>query len=141
MSNEILAFDYILKENLYDYSADTWGSDERTQNYESVEDLNGQVNYKDEVFVVTHSKGGGAGMGAYPPSVAILRIKAIDETVEEKVTVIVIESEAGWGERVDDVLEFDTRIEAEAYVADFNKDNDEATTPSWYMYAYIDEDD
>jgi hypothetical protein len=56
------------------------------------------------------------------------------------VKVIIIESEAGWGQRVDDVLEFDDRQKAEEYVKEFNKDNNKPVTPSWYMYAYIPED-
>ena len=53
------------------------------------------------------------------------------------VKVIVIESEAGWGQRVDDVLEFEDHKEAEDYVTEFNKANNLPVTPSWYMYAYI----
>ena len=70
------ALDHMIKEGLYEYSTDTWGNDFRTQNYNSVKDVNGQVNYQDEVFVVTHNKGSGGGaMGSYPNSVSILRIK------------------------------------------------------------------
>lgn len=69
------AFDHMINEGLYQYSADTWGGADRTENYESVEGVNGQVNYNDEIFVVVHSKAGGAGMGAYPAGVEILRIK------------------------------------------------------------------
>ena len=69
------AFDHMIKEGLYNYSADTWGCADRTQNYNSVAEVNGQVNYNDEIFVVSHHSGGGAGMGAYPESISILRIK------------------------------------------------------------------
>ncbi len=130
------AFDHMIKRDLYEYSADTWGDDDRTANYNSVEELNGQVNYNGEAFVVSHTKGGGAGMGAYPPSVTVLRIKPVDP-----IKVVIIESEAGWGQRVDEVKEFATKKEAEDFVTDFNKDNDKDSVPSWYMYAYIDGDD
>jgi len=69
------ALDYMIKEGLYEYSTDTWGGDDRTENYYSVMESNGQVNYKDEVFVVTHTDGGGAGMGAYPPTASIRKIR------------------------------------------------------------------
>ena len=131
------ALDYMIAEGLYEYSTDTWGGDDRTENYYSVLESKGQVNYKDEVFVVTHTDGGGAGMGAYPPTASILRIKPVTDPIK----VVVIESEAGWGQRVDEVKEFDTMKEAEDFVTDFNKDNNAPVTPSWYMYAYIDKDD
>lgn len=69
------AFDHMIKEGLYKYSTDTWGATTSAQNYESMHGLSGQVNYNDEIFVVSHKSGGGAGMGAYPPSVHIIRIK------------------------------------------------------------------
>ncbi len=130
------ALDYMITKDLYEYSADTWGGDDRTENYESLAESDGQVNYKGEAFVVSHSDGGGAGMGAYPPSVTVLRIKPVDP-----IKVVIIESEAGWGQRVDEVKEFTTRKEAEDFVTEFNKDNDKDVVPSWYMYAYIDDDD
>lgn len=46
-----------------------------------------------------------------------------------KIKVIIIESEAGWGQRVDEVKEFDDRATAEEFVKDFNKDNNEPVTP------------
>jgi len=69
------ALDYMIEEDLYQYSADTWGSDLNAEIFWSLEDVNGQVNYKDEIFVVSQHSGGGAGMGSYPASVKILRIK------------------------------------------------------------------
>ena len=69
------AFDHMIKEGLYNYSADTWGKTSTAQNYESMHSVTGQVNYNGEIFVVSHKSGGGAGMGAYPPSVHIIRIK------------------------------------------------------------------
>lgn len=133
----IKALDHMIKEGLYEYSTDTWGSTERTLNYESMEGYNGQVDYNGEIFVVSHEKGGGAGMGGYPASVTILRIQQPAVAPEDKIKVELVESEAGWGQRIDETKEFDSMKLAKAYVDDFNNDNNEATTPEWYMYARI----
>ncbi len=50
-------------------------------------------------------------------------------------TVQDIESEAGWGQKVDEVHYFRTKEEAVAYIKQFNSRNTETTTPSWYMRA------
>ena len=57
----------------------------------------------------------------------------------DKVKVVIIESERGWGQRIDEVKEFDTREQAEDFVEEFNADNTEDTVPDWYMYARISE--
>jgi len=49
--------------------------------------------------------------------------------------VDIIESEAGWGQKVDDVKFFDDEDLALAFVADYNKSNTAPVTPSWYMRA------
>lgn len=49
--------------------------------------------------------------------------------------VIIIESERGWGRRVDEVKEFTERDKADAFVEKFNSVNDKDTVPDWYMYA------
>jgi hypothetical protein len=49
--------------------------------------------------------------------------------------VDIIESEAGWGQRVDQVKEFHTEQEAVEYKDGFNAENDLDHVPSWYMYA------
>jgi phage-related minor tail protein len=54
-----------------------------------------------------------------------------------KIMVQIIESERGWGQRIDEVKEFDTYEKALAFVRDYNKDNNESTVPDWYMYAQI----
>lgn len=46
-----------------------------------------------------------------------------------------IESERGWGSRVDEVREFDTEQERDEFIAKFNAQNNEETVPDWYMYA------
>ncbi len=52
------------------------------------------------------------------------------------VKVHIIESEAGWGQRVDETLEFPDKETAQTYVDEYNaKYNTEDTVPSWYMYA------
>lgn len=52
-----------------------------------------------------------------------------------KFKVVIIESELGWGQRVDEELEFDTEKEADDYVAKYNKQNNLPEVPDWYMYA------
>lgn len=49
--------------------------------------------------------------------------------------VVVIESERGWGQRVDEVRYYNQVENADAYVADFNKDNTADVAPDWYMGA------
>ena len=54
--------------------------------------------------------------------------------------VTLIESEAGWGSRVDEIIYFDTEQTAKAFVKEFNSYNTEAVAPDWYMvaeYKYI----
>jgi len=52
--------------------------------------------------------------------------------------VYIIESEAGWGKRVDETLEFDTKKLVEEYVNEYNgRHNTADVTQSWYMYATI----
>ena len=52
-----------------------------------------------------------------------------------KWTVTIIESERGWGQRVDEVKTFKTKAEADVFVEEFNSHNNKATIPYWYMYA------
>lgn len=51
--------------------------------------------------------------------------------------VVIIESEHGWGQRVDEVKYWneDQEQEARDFVRDFNKDNNKTIVPDWYMYA------
>ena len=51
-------------------------------------------------------------------------------------TVTIIESERGWGQRVDEIKEFDTFETAKAFVDKFNSSNTESTVPDWYMVAH-----
>ncbi len=50
-----------------------------------------------------------------------------------KILVDIIESERGWGQRLDETKEFDTIEEAVAYVKEFNSHNDKETVPDWYL--------
>lgn len=53
------------------------------------------------------------------------------------VKVVIIESERGWGQKVDEVKTFNTRKEAVDFVNEFNKGNNLPYVPDWYMYAEI----
>jgi hypothetical protein len=53
------------------------------------------------------------------------------------VKVNIIESERGWGSKVDEVKEFDTLELAETFVTEFNSHNTEETVPDWYMRAEV----
>jgi hypothetical protein len=50
---------------------------------------------------------------------------------------VTIESERGWGAKVDEVLQFNTKDEAEQFVEKFNSQNDLDYVPDWYMYAAL----
>jgi hypothetical protein len=49
--------------------------------------------------------------------------------------VTIIESERGWGQRVDEVKEFKSYEEAKKYQIDFNAKNNKDRVPDWYMAA------
>jgi len=55
------------------------------------------------------------------------------------VRVLIIESERGWGQKIDDVKSFPTREEAVKFCNDFNAHNNKDVVPDWYMVAVIDE--
>ena len=55
--------------------------------------------------------------------------------IEVRYRVDLIESERGWGQRVDDQKYFDSIEEAEEYAATFNSQNNLNYVPDWYMYA------
>lgn len=57
--------------------------------------------------------------------------------MKDKIKVHIIESERGWGRKVDEVMYFDTYEQALKFCRDYNKDNNEKTVPDWYMYAEI----
>ena len=49
--------------------------------------------------------------------------------------VDIIESERGWGSKIDETIYFDNEEEAIKYCKDFNSENTEAVAPDWYMRA------
>jgi hypothetical protein len=49
--------------------------------------------------------------------------------------VNIIESERGWGQKIDDTKFFDDEESANTFVTKFNKDNNLSYTPDWYMVA------
>ena len=51
--------------------------------------------------------------------------------------VEIIESEQGWGQRVDEVREFKTRDKAVKFITEYNAKNGRPVVPGWYMYARI----
>lgn len=66
--------------------------------------------------------------------------------MSKKYVGYVIESEAGWGSKVDETKEFDTKEAREQWVKDYNdKYNPDmgkpgASVPNWYMVARAAED-
>ena len=57
--------------------------------------------------------------------------------VKPTVSVEIIESERGWGQKVDEVKTFEDCATAEAFVREYNSKNTATETPDWYMYARI----
>lgn len=49
------------------------------------------------------------------------------------VKIAVIESEAGWGRKIDDYMVCLTVEDAKAFETEFNSKNTETSTPDWYM--------
>lgn len=50
-------------------------------------------------------------------------------------TAVIIESERGWGQRVDEVKEFKTEKARDKFIEKFNSANTKSSAPDWYMYA------
>jgi hypothetical protein len=54
----------------------------------------------------------------------------------KKYKVTMLESERGWGQRVDEVREFKTEVAAKKFVTDYNrKHNPPGPVPDWYIKA------
>ncbi len=49
--------------------------------------------------------------------------------------VVIIESERGWGQKVEDIIYFDNEPEAREFVTNYNKDLPPGPAPDWYMMA------
>lgn len=59
-----------------------------------------------------------------------------------KTKVQIIESERGWGQRVDETKEFESYESAETYCREYNRKHNPpvastVSAPDWYMYAHI----
>ena len=59
----------------------------------------------------------------------------ITGTLKEAWAVDIIESERGWGSKVDEVKYFDNFDDAAEFVREFNSRNTAASAPDWYMVA------
>ena len=56
--------------------------------------------------------------------------------MSKQYSVDIIESESGWGSKIDEVKFFDTEEEAKAFVKEYNeKYNSSPVVPGWYMVA------
>jgi len=49
------------------------------------------------------------------------------------VKIAVLESESGWGRKIDDWMVCLSNEDAKAFQIEFNSENKESTTPDWYM--------
>lgn len=58
----------------------------------------------------------------------------IDHT-KTAIRVPIIESEKGWGQKIDDYVICIDSEAAKAFIIDYNSKNTESKTPDWYMYA------
>jgi len=63
------------------------------------------------------------------------RKKAKEKTYVERWRVDIIETERGWGSKVDESKYFKSRKRADTFVEKYNSKNTELMTPAWYMYA------
>jgi len=53
------------------------------------------------------------------------------------IKVIIREFERGWGNKIDEIKEFDNVAQANEFVKNFNSKNNLTTVPDWYMTAEI----
>lgn len=51
--------------------------------------------------------------------------------------VTIIESERGWGQKVDEIRYFDSADVAYKFVEEFNSKNNAIAVPDWYMMAQV----
>lgn len=61
--------------------------------------------------------------------------------LENEMRVLIIESERGWGQKIDEVKEFATREEAEKFCCEYNDKHNPPmdSAPDWYMYARMED--
>jgi hypothetical protein len=55
--------------------------------------------------------------------------------VSKTYRVDIIESERGWGQKLDEVKYFDSESSAIAFCKEYNKGNTDTVAPDWYMVA------
>ena len=53
------------------------------------------------------------------------------------IKVYIMESERNWGQKVDEVKEFDTLEKAQAFITEYNSVNNLDYVPDWYMFATL----
>lgn len=59
----------------------------------------------------------------------------IDSTSTKNWEVALVESERGWGSKIDEYKYFETEKQANEFVKEFNSKNDKDYVPDWFMYA------
>jgi len=73
----------MIENGLFEYSCDPWYIAPGAQNYESIKRIKGQVNYGNDIFIVSHRAGssgcGGMSEGS-PNSATIYRINQNENT-------------------------------------------------------------
>ena len=52
-----------------------------------------------------------------------------------KYKAYIYEFERGWGNRLDETKEFDSKEERDTFVEEYNSRNTETVVPDWYMTA------
>ena len=52
-----------------------------------------------------------------------------------KFDVYLLEYERGWGSKIDEVRQFDSKKEADEFIEEFNSRNKSKEVPDWYMIA------
>jgi len=55
--------------------------------------------------------------------------------LQDAYRVDIIESERGWGSKIDETKYFTDEVEARAFVKEYNKDRYQTNAPDWYMIA------
>jgi hypothetical protein len=55
--------------------------------------------------------------------------------LQQAYRVEIIESERGWGTKIDEVKYFDSEEDAKFFCKNYNKDNPDGPAPDWYMIA------
>lgn len=71
-------------------------------------------------------------------ALAVLLLLLFNYTATMSQDVQIIESERGFGQKVDETKTFDTKEEAKQFCREYNRKwNPPGPTPDWYMYARL----